>query len=51
MIVIEDSDNGIKSANDAGIIVVGYKNPMVKDQTLKNANFVIDSFDELRIHV
>ena len=50
-IVIEDSDNGIKSANDAGIIVVGYKNPMVKDQTLKNANFVIDSFDELRIHV
>jgi beta-phosphoglucomutase-like phosphatase (HAD superfamily) len=27
-IVIEDSDNGVKSANDAGIFVVGYKNPI-----------------------
>ena len=47
-IVIEDSDNGVKSANDAGIFVVGYKNPLVKDQTLENANFIIESFDELK---
>lgn len=47
-IVIEDSDNGVKSANDADIFVVGYKNPLVKDQTLENANFIIESFDELK---
>lgn len=46
-IVIEDSDNGIKAANDAGIFVVGYKNPMAEDQTLENANFVIDDFSIL----
>lgn len=46
-LVIEDSDNGIKAANDANIYVVGFKNPMAKDQTLKNANLVISNFDEL----
>lgn len=46
-IVIEDSDNGVKAANDAGIFVIGYKNPMVTDQTLENANLVIDDFDNL----
>jgi len=47
-IIIEDSDNGIKAANDAEIFVVGYKNPMAKDQTLENANFVIDDFIVLK---
>ena len=47
-IIIEDSDNGIKAANDAGIYVVGYKNPMADDQTLENANFVIDDFSALK---
>lgn len=50
-IVIEDSDNGIQSAKDAGIIVVGYKNPTAKNQLLRNADFVINSFDELQIHI
>ena len=47
-IVIEDSDNGIKAANAAGIFVVGYKNPMAEDQTLKNANLIINNFKRLR---
>ncbi|WP_339661820.1 HAD family phosphatase [uncultured Polaribacter sp.] len=47
-IVIEDSDNGVKAANDAGIFVIGYKNPMAEDQTLKNADFVIDDFKALK---
>ena len=47
-IVIEDSDNGIKAANDAGIFVFGYRNPMAKDQNLENADFVIDNFKELK---
>lgn len=47
-IVIEDSDNGIKAANDAGIFVFGYRNKMAEDQTLENADFVIDDFNELK---
>ena len=50
-IVIEDSDNGVKSANDACIFVVGYKNPIVEDQTLENADFIIESFDELKSYI
>lgn len=47
-IIIEDSDNGIKAANAAGIFVFGYKNPMSADQNLKNADFVIDDFGTLQ---
>ncbi len=47
-IVIEDSDNGVKAANDAGIFVVGYKNPLVKNQTLKNADLVVNNYKELK---
>jgi len=47
-IVIEDSDNGIKSANDAKIFVIGYKNPFSADQTLKNADLIIENFSELK---
>lgn len=46
-IVIEDSDNGVKAANDAGIFVFGYQNPMAADQTLENADKVITDFSEL----
>lgn len=49
-IVIEDSNNGIKAANDAGIFVFGYKNP-ISDQTLENANAVISDFSELKAFV
>lgn len=45
-IVIEDSDNGIQAANDAGIFVVGYRNPLAADQSLDNANMVIRQFSE-----
>ncbi|MEN8702960.1 MAG: HAD family phosphatase [Polaribacter sp.] len=47
-IVIEDSDNGIKAANDAGIFVVGYQNKMAEDQNLENANLITDSFSILK---
>ena len=50
-IVIEDSDNGIKAANDAGIFVFGYKNPMTTDQTLENADTIITDFNELKKYV
>ncbi|SDR91361.1 haloacid dehalogenase superfamily, subfamily IA, variant 3 with third motif having DD or ED [Polaribacter sp. KT25b] len=47
-IVIEDSDNGVKAANDAHIFVVGFKNPMADNQTLENADFIINNFKRLR---
>jgi len=50
-IVIEDSDNGIAAANKAGIFVFGYKNPMCEDQTLENADEVINDFNELKSFV
>ena len=47
-IVIEDSDNGIKAANDAGIFVVGFANPLSEGQTLENADFIINNFKRLQ---
>ena len=47
-IVIEDSDNGIKAANDAKIFVFGYANKLSEGQTLENANLVIDNFNALK---
>ncbi|MEE9407382.1 MAG: HAD family phosphatase [Polaribacter sp.] len=47
-VIIEDSDNGIKAANDAGIFVFGYKNPLSEGQTLENADFIINNFKRLK---
>lgn len=46
-IVIEDSDNGVKAANNARIFVFGYHNPLADDQTLENADIAVHSFDEI----
>ncbi len=46
-LVIEDSDNGVQAANDAGIYVVGFRNPLAADQTLEKADQVITKFEEL----
>ena len=50
-IVIEDSDNGVKAANDAGIFVFGYRNPLAADQTLENADKIITDFSELKKYI
>ena len=47
-IVIEDSDNGVKAANDSGIFVFGYRNPLSEGQTLENADFIINNFKRLK---
>jgi len=47
-IVIEDSENGIKAAKEAGVFVVGYKNPLSADQNLEQADLVISDFSELK---
>jgi len=46
-VVIEDSTNGIKAANAAGIYCVGYRSVNSKQQDYRLANLVIDSFEEL----
>lgn len=50
-VVIEDSDNGITAANDANIFVFGYANKLSEGQTLENADFVINNFNELKQYI
>ncbi len=45
--VIEDSTNGIKAANAAGIYCVAYKSPHSKNQDYSLANQIIEQFAEL----
>ncbi|TAF64022.1 MAG: HAD family phosphatase, partial [Flavobacterium sp.] len=46
-IVIEDSTNGVKAANAAGIFCVGYKSFHSKDQNLETADIVINDFNAI----
>ena len=50
-IVIEDSTNGIKAANAAGIYCIGYDSVHSKLQDLSTANQVISSFEVLNFEV
>lgn len=46
--VIEDSSNGIKAANDAGIFVVGYDSKHSTDQDYSQADMIVNRFSELK---
>lgn len=46
--VIEDSTNGIKAANAAGIFCVGYDSHHSKNQDYSIANMVISDFQEIQ---
>jgi len=46
--VIEDSTNGIKAANAAGIFCVGYDSQHSKNQDYSIANMVISDFQEIQ---
>ncbi len=48
--VIEDSTNGIKAANAAGIYCVGYKSLHSKNQNYDSANLIIDDFKSISYH-
>ncbi len=48
-IVIEDSDNGIRAAVDAGIRVIGLKNPNSGNQSLAGADRVVHSLGEINV--
>lgn len=44
--VIEDSANGIKAANSAGMRSIGFKNDGTNTQDLSKADFIINNFDD-----
>lgn len=48
-VVIEDSTNGIKAANAAGIKVVGYKSVNSKDQDYSTADFIVECFTAIDV--
>ena len=48
--VIEDSSNGIKAANDAGIFVIGYDSTHSTDQDYSKANKIVSSFSQIHYH-
>ena len=47
-VVIEDSANGAKSANAAGMYTIGYRNESGSDQDLSVADEIVESSAELR---
>jgi HAD superfamily hydrolase (TIGR01509 family) len=49
-LVIEDSPNGIKAANSAGMTCIGYS-PQNNIQLLSNADFIIQHFDQLNLNL
>lgn len=48
-IVIEDSTNGIKAANAAGIFCIGYNGQNANNQDYRTADLVIYDFSELNV--
>jgi HAD superfamily hydrolase (TIGR01509 family) len=50
-IVIEDSGHGVEAAKKAGIKVVAYKNPDTGSQELKNADMIIDDFNQVNYSI
>ena len=50
-IVIEDSTNGIKAANAAGIFCIGYVSEHSQLQNLSTADKIISRFDELNFKI
>jgi HAD superfamily hydrolase (TIGR01509 family) len=50
-IVIEDSTNGIKAANAAGIFCIGYESEHSKLQNLSTADKIIARFEELSYEI
>ncbi|MDR1688043.1 MAG: HAD family phosphatase [Clostridiales bacterium] len=46
-VIFEDSENGVKAANAAGILCIGYQNPTSGKQDLSLADVIIDSFYDL----
>lgn len=49
VIVFEDSPNGVKAANQAGIFVVAVPNPVTSRLNIENANLILKSLSDLSL--
>jgi putative hydrolase of the HAD superfamily len=49
-IVFEDSPNGVRAANSAGILVVAIPNPVTSLLAIENANLTLRSLADLPLH-
>ena len=50
VIAIEDSPNGVKAAQSAGIRCVAVPNPVTKNMDISHADIVINSLAEINLH-
>lgn len=50
-VVIEDSQNGVKAARNAGMKIVGYQNVNSGNQDLSEADMVVNSLEKIGIEV
>ena len=48
-LVVEDAKLGVEAAKNAGMRVVGYRNPNSGDQDLSRADMIIDDFAKLSV--
>lgn len=48
-IVFEDSPNGVKAANRAGIFVIAVPNPITSKLNIENANLILKSLSDLSL--
>jgi beta-phosphoglucomutase family hydrolase len=48
-LVVEDAKLGVEAAKNAGMRVVGYRNPNSGDQDLSRADMIIDDFSKLSV--
>lgn len=49
-VVLEDSESGIKAAKRGGMKSIGVKTAYNTEESLKNANLIINDFSELSYH-
>jgi HAD superfamily hydrolase (TIGR01509 family) len=50
-VIIEDSDNGIRAAIDAGIKVIGLRNPNSGNQSLTGADYIVNSLNTINMQL
>ena len=50
-LVLEDAENGVKAAKDAGCYCIAIKHPMTPPQNLFDADLILKSLEEINNHI
>ncbi|MCI9270534.1 MAG: HAD family phosphatase [Dorea sp.] len=48
-LIIEDSNNGAKAGKGAGVRVLGFRNPEIGNQSLEDADYVVDDMQKVDV--